>query len=770
MTLEEKVGFLSGAGMWRTAAIGRLGIAPIVMTDGTYGVRYSIPQIDGNQRGGEDLDAFLSVVSQRASDVTIAWGEMKSATCFPNGSAMGNSWDVALMGRLGELLGQECRALGVHLLLGPGINLRRTPLAGRAYEYYSEDPLLTGKLAGAVIRGLQSQGVGASLKHFAANNSEIERTTMDSVIDARALREIYLKGFEIAVTEAEPWTVMSSYNRLNGVQAAENSWLLDEVLRREWGYDGVVVSDWHGIKDRPASLRAGNDLDMPESPLRKADLLRALKAGSVSTKLADAACARVLRLIRRAQAAAAGPVPTIDAAAHHAEARRLARESMVLVKNEGLLPIRPEMRSILVVGHDGVTPVIQGSGCATTTPTFVDQPLDELRAALWPEQEMAFRDETDAETLRLAAEADLVIFFASTEGAYDGEGADRTTLALGPGQDAAISALGAVTARLAVVIACPDAVEMPWIDAAGAVLVTFYSGQAMGGAVADLLVGRVSPSGKLSVTFPRKLGDVPGYLSYPGELGRHLYAEGIHTGYRGYARRGTEVLFPFGHGIGYASFAYSGLALSAAEVGLESEVAVSFTITNAGDMAAAEVSQLYLAARGRVLQRSPLELKGFAKTPLAPGESRRVTIALSGRGLAVWDPRSERWELEGEAAELLVGASSADIRLRAPLRLLPSVLPWRRIAYDTQPLYVLENPIARAEIRGYLSARAGISEVDADRALDHCANSFFGIFTTLERRLRISIPKDQVAELLVRINHRMDQETAKSDADKSASA
>jgi beta-glucosidase len=309
-----------------------------------------------------------------------------------------------------------------------------------------------------------------------------------------------------------------------------------------------------------------------------------------------------------------------------------------------------------------------------------------------------------------------------------------------------------------VVIACPDAVEMPWIDAVGAVLVSFYSGQAMGGAVADLLVGRASPSGKLSVTFPRKVGDVPGYLTYPGELGRHLYAEGIHVGYRGYAQRGTGVLFPFGHGLGYTSFGYSDLALTADEVGLDGEIGVSFTVTNTGDMAGAEISQLYLSARGRTLNRSPLDLKGFAKSPLAPGESRRVTIALRGRDLAVWDPRSDRWALEAETAEILVGASSADIRLRAPLRLLPSVLPWRRVAYDTQPVYVLENPIARAEIRRYLAERVGISEADADRALEHCANSFFGIFTTLERRLRTSIPKAEVTELLARINRRMDRE------------
>ena len=307
MTNQEKVDLLSGFGMWKTAAVPAYGIKPIVMTDGTYGVRYSIPQIDSDERGGMDLDAFLSVVNQRASDVSIAWGEMKPATCFPNGSAMGNSWDEGLMQRLGVLLGQECRAMGVHLLLGPGINLRRTPLAGRSYEYYSEDPLVTGKLSAAVIEGVQSQGVGTSLKHFACNNSEVERTTMDSVIEERALREIYLKGFEIAIKQSKPWTIMSSYNRLNGVQASQDPWLLNEVLRDDWGFDGVVVSDWHGIKDRAVSLMAGGDLDMPESPRRKADLLAALDSGVVPAEVANLSCLRMLEMIDLCNAGASKP-------------------------------------------------------------------------------------------------------------------------------------------------------------------------------------------------------------------------------------------------------------------------------------------------------------------------------------------------------------------------------------------------------------------------------------------------------------------------------
>lgn len=766
MTDEEKVALLAGHRMWKTQTIERLGIPHTVMTDGTYGVRYSIPQIDEDQAGGQDFSAFLSVVNQRADHVQIAWGQIKLATCFPNGSSIGCSWDVDLARRLGEALAAECQEFGVHLLLGPGINIRRTPLAGRSYEYYAEDPVLTGDFSAAVITGLQENGVGASLKHFACNNSEVERTTMDSVVDERALREIYLKGFERAIKQSSPWTVMSSYNRLNGVQAAEDPWLLTEVLREDWGYDGLVVSDWHGIKDRPASLVAGNELDMPQSETRSRDLLEAIRAGKVEMAVVDKACERVLAFVRRAKAAERRGT-RFDRDAHHALARRMAAESVVLLKNEGgLLPIsREKVRRITVIGEGAGEPVIQGSGCATTMPTSVDSPIQEIRklagAGVAVDQYRG-TSENEADRAALMAEAvegargaDVVLLFVNTENGYDGEGSDRRSLDLAPGHDALVSAIAAVNPNVVVLVASPDAVVMPWLDEVPSVIELFFSGQAMGGGVADVLFGEVNPSGKLTTTFPKRIEDTPTYLTYPGENGRHVYAEGIHVGYRWYDARAIEPLFPFGFGLSYTDFAYSGIGLDRKELRPGETVEVTFTVTNTGKVAGKEVCQLYAKYGSPRLKRPIRELKGFAKVALQPGESRRVKLRVPAEDLCCYDPARRAWTLDNDTITIEIGASSRDIRLSAPLKTVSKVSPHRRVERDTQPTFVLANPIARKKINVFLQKQLQVDEESAERMLEHCANSFFGIFTTFDRRFRQSFPKAEIAALLADINDAM---------------
>lgn len=761
MTVEEKVALVSGRHMWKTAEIARLGIPSIIMTDGTYGVRYSIDQIDGDQPGGQDFAAFLSVVNQKANGVQVAFGAINSATCFPNGSSVACSWDVGLMHEMGAALGKECQELGVGLLLGPGINIRRTPLGGRSYEYYSEDPLLTGDLAAGLINGLQGQGVGASLKHFACNNSEIERTSMDSLVEERALREIYLRGFERAIGQSNPWTVMTSYNVLNGVQAAENPWLLGDVLRDDWGYDGLVVSDWRGIKDRPASLNAGNDLDMPESGKRKQDLITAIEAGTVSAETLDLSVRRVLELVRKALINARKG-EKFDRATHHALARRIAGESIVLLKNDSVLPLDPNASlKIAVIGGGAEEPVIQGSGCATTLPTQVDAPLAEIRklagvnldirAYQGFSEDLSLAADLADEAVEAAKSADIVLIFGTTEVGYDGEGSDRRNLSLAPGQDSLIAEIARLNPRTVVVLSNPDAITMPWLDDVAAVVETFFSGQGMGGGVADVLFGAVNPSGKLTVTFPKKLGDVPGFLSYPGENRRHIYGEGIFVGYRGYDARETEPLFPFGFGLSYTDFTYSDIALDKTELRSGDSVTVSFTLTNTGARAGKEVAQLYVERPSQRHATPPRELKGFAKVALAAGESQRVTITVPVDDLRVYDTSLGCWVLDNGAIALKVGASSRDLALSAEANCVAAEGRYRPILRDTQPIFMLNNPPARRVFRQFLEARLNVSEREAEDMLEHCTNSFIGLFTTFERRFRIQFSEDDIARVLADI-------------------
>src|SRR5829696_1596876 len=661
LTLEEKASLCLGSDFWHTAPIPRLGIPAVAVSDGPHGLRKQPDESDH-----------------------VGISDSLPATCFPTASALGSSFDPELARRVGEALGVEALAQGVAVVLGPGINIKRSPLCGRNFEYFSEDPLVSGVLGAAFVEGLQSQGVGASLKHYAANNQETDRLRVSAEVDERTLREIYLAGFERVVTKARPWTVMCAYNKVNGVYASENRWLLTELLRDEWGFEGLVVSDWGAVHDRVAALAAGLDLEMPPNlGVSDAEIVAAVRSGELDEAVLDRAVARVLRLVDRTQSDAVDlgeAQPGFDAEGHHALARAAAAECAVLLKNDGgLLPLQPSAGdTVAVIGEFARSPRYQGAGSSQVNPTRVDTALDELRAAVPDSVLVEFcpgfgigsttaDDELAAEAIALARRASVVVAFLGLPDADESEGFDRTSMDLPANQTALVGRLAAANPNLVVVLANGSAVRLSdWEHHAPAILECWLSGQASGGAAADLLIGAANPSGRLAETLPLRLEDNPSYLNFPGEHGHVRYGEGVFVGYRGYDALRLPVSYPFGHGLSYTSFEYADLTttLTGDTEDDTLAVAVTCTVTNAGQRAGREVVQLYVTDPESSVARPPRELKGFAKTAtLAPGEGQTVTFRLQSRDLSYWSVRQHRWVLEGGTFRLSVGASSRDLRL-----------------------------------------------------------------------------------------------------------
>ncbi|WP_419993758.1 glycoside hydrolase family 3 C-terminal domain-containing protein [Streptomyces boninensis] len=643
MSLEEQAALGSGADFWTTKAIGR--VPSLLLTDGPHGVR--------KQTGDTDH---------------LGLADSHPATCFPPATGLAQSWDPALARRIGEALGRESRALGVDVLLGPGINIKRDPRCGRNFEYYSEDPHLTGALAAAWVEGLQSTGTGASLKHFAANNAEHDRMRSNSDVDPRTLREIYLRAFEHVVKTAAPWTVMCSYNRINGVYAAENHWLLTEVLRDEWGFTGAVVSDWGAVGDRVAAVAAGVDLEMPGTGgATDAAVVAAVRAGQLDAAAVERAAGRVAELAAKAQSRTGETVES-DVRDHHALAREAAARCLVLLKNDDdLLPL-PAAEPLAVIGEFATKPRYQGGGSSHVNPTRLDIPLDEIRAVAG---EVTYAPgfttggdadgELRADAVRTAAAAPAAVLFLGLAAHQESEGFDRDDIELPADQLQLLTEVLRAQPRTTVVLSHGGVLRLaPVAAAAPAILDAALLGQAGGGAIADVLFGKVNPSGRLAETIPVRLQDTPAYLNFPGENSLVRYGEGIHVGYRWYDARDMEVTYPFGHGLSYTTFAYADLDLLADAAGITARV----TVTNTGERAGAEVVQFYASKPGSAVTRPPRELKGFAVVPLEPGESRQVTVLLRRADLAYWETRADRWIVEDGDYEVSVGASSRDIRLR----------------------------------------------------------------------------------------------------------
>ncbi|WP_144123851.1 glycoside hydrolase family 3 C-terminal domain-containing protein [Catellatospora sichuanensis] len=641
MTLAEKAALCAGRDFWSLHGVPRLGVPGILVSDGPYGLR-----------------------KEHATE-QVQLGDSVPATCFPTSVGMASTWDPELIEQVGRALGAEARAEGVSVLLGPGVNIKRTPLCGRNFEYYSEDPLLAGRMGAAWIRGVQSQGVGASLKHFAANNQEQRRFSVDALVDERALREVYLAAFETAIAGGAPWTVMCAYNRLNGVYASEHEWLLTRVLRDEWGFDGIVVSDWGAVNERIDGLTAGLDVEMPGFGGHHDQLIiDAVNNGVLPVDVLDRTVARFLTLIGRTAEARAGG-HAYDRDAHHALAGQVAAEGTVLLKNDGaLLPLAAGGR-IAVVGAFAKQPRFQGAGSAHINPHRLDDAftrLSELAEVTYAPGYRRDSDETDAallaEAVAAARDADTVLLYVGLTESYETEGLDRTHLRLPASHDTLVAAVAAANPRTVVVLHNGAPVELPWHADVPAIVEAYLGGQAGGSAVADVLFGLSEPGGRLAETFPHRWADNPVHALPTGPR-QAEYRESVFVGYRYYDTAGADVRFPFGHGLSYTSFAYADVTVTATGTG---PVEVTVTVTNTGERPGSEVVQVYVHHPAAAGARPEQELKGFAKVRLAPGESRTVTVSLDRRAFAWYDVAGATWAVTGGRYEIRVGASSRDIR------------------------------------------------------------------------------------------------------------
>ncbi len=652
MTLEEKAGLCSGLDFWHMKGVERLGIPSIMLTDGPHGLR-----------------------KQRASADHLGMFDSVPATCFPSAAGMASSWDRELIRKVGVALGEECQAEDVAVLLGPGANIKRSPLCGRNFEYFSEDPHLSSRMAASHIQGVQSQGVGTSLKHFAANNQEHRRMTGDSVVDERTLREIYLASFEQAVKESQPWTVMCSYNKVNGTFASENEYLLTDILKEEWGHEGFVVSDWGAVNERADGLAAGLELEMPSSGgAGDRKIIEAVQSGKLSEEKLDRAVERLLRIVFMA-VDNKKPGATYDAEAHHRLAREVARESMVLLKNEGgILPLRKEGK-IAVIGEFAVKPRYQGGGSSHIKPTRLEDIREEIAGSAGSGTQVTYAQGYDLssdtsderlveEAKRKASEADIAVFFAGLPERYESEGFDRTHLRLPENQIALIRAVAEVQPNVVLVLSNGAPVEMPWLGSVKAVLEAYLGGQALGGAIADLLFGDANPCGKLAETFPERLEHNPSQLNFPGEGDRVEYKEGLFVGYRYYDAKRIETLFPFGFGLSYTTFEYANLAISKKSIRDDEQLTVSLDVKNTGSRAGKEIVQLYVRDVASSVIRPAKELKGFAKVELRPGETKTVALTLDKRSFAYYNVDLKDWHVESGEFEILVGRSSRDLALK----------------------------------------------------------------------------------------------------------
>ncbi len=684
MTLEEKASLCSGDDFWHTKAVERLGIPRTMVSDGPHGLRKQDEAADH-----------------------LGINDSIKAVCFPTASATAASFDPDMLQVMGEAIGESCQHEQVSVVLGPAVNIKRSPLCGRNFEYFSEDPYLAGKMCTAMIQGVQSRNIGTSIKHFALNSQEHRRMSSSSDCDERTIREIYFPAFEMAVKKAQPWTVMCSYNKINGVYASENHWLLTEVLRDEWGFEGYTMSDWGAVSDRAAGVAAGLDLEMPSSGgVNDRKIVEAVKAGTLDEKAVDLACERILKIVFR-YLENARPATPWDKEKQHAMAAAIAADCMVLLKNEGeLLPLDKEA-DVAFIGEFAEKPRFQGGGsshinCFRTTGAVEAAKAAGLRVTYAPGYSVAedtLTEERLAEAVAAAKAAKAVVVFAGLPDSYESEGYDRKHMRMPECQNRLIEAVAAANPNTAVVLHNGSPVEMPWIGKVRAVLEAYLGGQAVGEAAVRVLFGDVNPSGHLPETFPVKLEDNPSYLFYGGEGNRTEYREGVFVGYRYYDKKQAEVLFPFGHGLSYTAFEFSNIRVSAEKIKDTDTLTVTATVTNTGKRAGKAVAQLYVGDPESTPIRPVRELKGFEKVALQPGESRDVSFTLDKRAFAYWNEEIHDWHVETGEFTLEIGDSSRNLPLKASVTVESTVELPRHYTADSIYMDIMKDPKGR-EIMG----------------------------------------------------------------------
>lgn len=708
MTLEQKAAFVSGFNYWQLEESKELGLPQIMLTDGPHGLRKKNPE-------------------KKASD-GVGLGNSVPTTCFPPASTSSCSWDPELLKEEGVALAEECLKEQVSVVLGPGTNIKRSPTCGRNFEYFSEDPFLAGKCSAGFVNGVQSKGVGTSLKHFACNSQEAFRMVINEVVDERAMREIYLTAFEICVKEAQPWTIMNSYNRINGVYASQNEWLQEKVLRGEWGFNGLVVTDWGSSVDRIPGLKNGTDLEMPSSgDLNTKKIVSAVNNGELSEDILDKRVDKVVELIMKAKKVL-DDKHTYDRETHHAISRKVAEGSMVLLKNDdNILPIKKGQK-VAVIGELASSPRFQGAGSSVINPTKLDNALDELKKlgvdVIYAQGYVKNKDNVDStlieEAVNAAKSADVALVFAGLTDEFEGEGYDRNNIEMPNCHNELISQVAKANANTAVVLAGGSVIRMPWINEVKGLLNTGLGGQAVGSATANILTGVVNPSGKTSETYPLEYSDNPTFGNYPAGPVTSEHRESVYIGYRYYDKANKDVLFPFGYGLSYTSFEYSDIKLSSDSIKDTDTLKVSFKVKNIGNTDGAEIAQLYVADKESTIFRPVKELKGFKKVFLKAGEEKEVEIELYKRAFSFYNVTLGDWMVETGEFDILIAASSRDIKLSATVNVESTVEAAIPDYKSTAPAYYtadIENMKAE-QFEAILGSKLPSSEPDTTKKID----------------------------------------------------